>query len=153
MTENEPTISPTPDKQGNDSNETWKKILFSLAVSGGVSLIISLVGMYYIGHFWLFFIVAFFAQYLVFYLYNLYIERWTQVQLARIRKEEIADMLQQSVEVECPFCDEINIVPFFVSEERNEFTCTACDQKSCITHEIKVARVTKPINIDKLNLE
>lgn len=140
-----------PDQQR--TNETWKKILFSLAVSGSVSLLISFVGMYYIGHFWLFFICAFFGQYLVFFLYNLYIERWTQVQLARIRKEEITDMLQQSVEVECPFCDEMNIVPFFVSEERNEFTCTSCDQKSCITHEIKVARVTKPINIDKLNIE
>jgi len=132
-----------------------------LIISSSVTLIIASIIACTTWYFWgcVFgpvFIFSIIGQIILFYLVSVILEQFsankTMRQLANEQTSKIeAAIKNQSVSVECAYCNTINLVPVVLSRE-NIFNCYQCQQENIIQLKYFAARITSPV-VTKVELK
>jgi hypothetical protein len=136
-----------------------KEEIIILALSMGVvmvpSLILGLVGLLLWGMFWVPTLVAIAIIWVIGYVSDTFSKQKVQVDLAKVKVQELQVRNQQSVETSCAFCKVRNMVPVRLNT-RNTFECTKCKQTSLMVFQFTAAQITTPLALpqwgQKVNL-
>jgi hypothetical protein len=84
------------------------------------------------------------------FLFGQFTETNAVINNKRLENERIKEFVKQAALTNCAFCNEPNFIPIRL-DERNEFICDKCDQKSVVHVSIAASRITTPL--DKLNID
>jgi hypothetical protein len=127
-----------------------KSLIKSLAITIGVSILLSwpvtYLGVAFYSAFGFFTVL----QFIVFYFYNDYITKKIAIEEERLVLAREAELSKQGAEVICP-CDR-NIKCFvpIVINDRNDYTCPGCKKTVNVLVNLKTVLTTTPIVHDPL---
>ena len=116
----------------------------SLVVTITISALIGGTGAFFGYPFWMWFIVAFVAQFLVSYISNMFLEykALKEIRDLKLREAQIVEL--NTVKVACASCKkESNVV--VRTNEDNRYTCGFCNVKNSVYLVAETAVVTDPI--------
>lgn len=113
----------------------------SLLIAGGLAV--------FIGHFWVFFAIAFAVIFIIGQISNVFFQHKAGVDVERLRARLTEITNQQSVEVSCSYCKERNLVPIRL-DKRNIFECKSCKQTNLVIFQFATAQITTPLENPQL---
>ena len=116
----------------------------SLTVTVTVSALIGGTAAYFKHPFWMWFIVAFIAQFLVSYISNMFLEykALKDVRTLKLKEAEIVDL--NTIKVACASCRKESDIVIRTNED-NRYTCGFCNTKNSVYLVAETAVVTDPI--------
>ena len=125
-----------------------KRTILNLARSIAITAVISAVvggAAYYTNHsFVLWAIIAFFVQFALFYLTNMYLEYKTIREIRFLQIKEAELVAQNSMKVICASCKKESDV-IIRTDKENRYTCGFCGDKNSIYLVAETAIITEPL--------
>ena len=125
-----------------------KRTILNLARSMAITAVISAVvggAAYYTNHsFVLWTIIAFFVQFALFYLTNMYLEYKTIREIRFLQIKEAELVAQNSMKVICASCKKESDV-IIRTDKENRYTCGFCGDKNSIYLVAETAIITEPL--------
>lgn len=127
-----------------------KNIVFSLAVTAVLSLLVSLLGWYVFEYDLLRgFIVVFLIQLIGSYIYKSFLQTLERNSIRTEETKRIELYSQQGVDASCAYCNAVNFIPIRMDDD-NSFECETCGKTNAVYLDVTVAQKTDII--DKQNL-
>lgn len=125
-----------------------KRTILNLARSMAITAAISAVvggAAYYTNHsFVLWTIIAFFVQFALFYLTNMYLEYKTIREIRFLQIKEAELVAQNSIRVACASCKKESDV-IIRTDKENRYTCGFCGDKNSVYLVAETAIITEPL--------
>lgn len=125
-----------------------KRTILNLARSIAITAVISTAvggAAYYTNHsFVLWAVIAFFTQFALFYLTNMYLEYKTIREIRFLQIKEAELVAQNSIKVACASCKKESDV-IIRTDKVNRYTCGFCGDKNSIYLVAETAIITEPL--------
>jgi hypothetical protein len=127
--------------------QTLLTLLWSILKAAAVSGIFA--GLAYLtGHsIILWFNVTFITQFVLFYMYGVYLDYSANKDLRTMRLKELEILSKITFNVPCAACKQYNEVVINANEDTN-FVCTHCEVKNAVYVSVEAAVVTNPISTE-----
>jgi len=125
-------------------NDKFKTLITSLSLTAFISTVSGGTAKLFGYPFWLWFTVAFIAQFLISYISNTFLEYKSAREMRYIMLKEAEMVQKNSVKVICASCKKESDVTVRTNEE-NKFTCGFCNAKNAVYLIAETALVTDPI--------
>lgn len=130
----------------------FKQVLTSLAKTIAVALALSLLISHVFSLVFLdWFLVCVAAQFIMFYMWNSFLEYRLRVNQEREETERIASFIEQGVDSTCAYCNATNFIPIKLDDD-NQFDCTECGKTNSVYVDITVAQKTQILDRQTLNV-
>lgn len=125
-------------------NTTLKILLLSIGKTALISAIVATIA-FFTGKSWLlFFVIAFFVQFVLFYCLNSYLQYRGARDAAAFKLREAEILARNTMKVQCAACKKENDIVVNTSEE-NRFVCGHCKAKNSVYVYAESAIVTEPL--------
>jgi hypothetical protein len=129
----------------------WKKILISLGLTVGVSLVCSLFLLNFGFNFLYSFLFFILLQFIGFFFYGEYIRLRDNKLSVLAEIKALEEISKVTTVVTCP-CDRALTASVPLSlHKKNEYVCAGCDKKISVIVETKTALATEPMNFTRLD--
>lgn len=113
------------------------------------SFLMGIVGLLWKGMFILPFLSTFAASWILGQISNVYFHQKADVEIEKLKLQEMEIIGQQSVDVNCSFCQKRNMVPVRLNM-RNTFKCIHCEQQNLMVFQFATAQITTPLTLPQL---
>ena len=129
------------------------KILTSLGITVGVSLLIA-TGLSLFGlSFWNSLFLVFALHFVAFGILNYITGVITRYKLRALATQELEILNSQSAPVQCAKCGEPSMVPIVIASDENEFSCVYCSTENKIIISAEALLKTTPISTDDVDTD
>jgi len=130
----------------------FKQIILSLIKTVAVATALSLIISHAFSLVFLdWFLVCIAAQFIMFYMWNSFLEYRLNVAREREETERITSFMEQGVDAICAYCNASNFIPIKLDDD-NEFNCTECNKDNSVYVDITIAQKTQIIDKQSLNV-
>jgi hypothetical protein len=119
-------------------------VFLSLGFTTIVSLVVGLGGLLITGKFLGFFLIAFGIQFVVFAIFNTFLQRKDTIEGVKVLNEQLEALSKFTVRLSCAYCQTQNTTPIQLNQE-NRFKCESCNQVNSIKMQFFAAQITTPL--------
>lgn len=130
-------------------NLKLKIILFSVAITSGISALFGLAGSTIVGTFWSWFWISLLVQFLGFIAYNSFLIQRDNIALQEAEVEALKQIAKISVKLGCAYCQRSNVSLIQINR-KNTFKCEGCNQVNGISMNFVATTITTPIESVKI---
>jgi len=95
----------------------------------------------------LWFNVTFITQFVLFYMYGVYLDYSANKELRSMRLKELEILSKITFNIPCAACKQYNEVVINANKDTS-FTCTHCEVKNAVYVSVEAAVITNPINTE-----
>ena len=132
-------------------NEVTLKLLRSLGITFGVSIILSFGLSFFVGNFLAWFLILTVVQFLVFYVVGEIVKKNNNKKLLEITLKQQELKSQQSLTVVCPCDRRVESTVTVKLNEDNTYVCQGCNKNIGIQIEAKTALLTTPLSVNPID--